>query len=181
MMGSTDQNEQIEFLLSKAIDGSLSDDEQRQLDNAIEADPSLADVLTEYRNTNRAIQDWATELPEVDWERFTRTIREGCLAGSKTIDHHGPRRILRILTPLAVAATVAFVFIITQKSPTSTESAFNIEVVYAQPTSPAAGTIEISFDQTDASAPEELAPSIAMAAVGTQVRWPEFEDAIPGR
>lgn len=169
-MKPTDDREHIEFLLSRSLDEPLTDDEQRQLDQALADDPSLADELAAYQRADDAIQQWAGEVPEVDWDAFGESIRT---QQADSASDHRPLRIIRILAPLAVAAAVAFAFMISEKP---TESPSDIVVEYVQSDDSVDDEIEISFDQTESLETEYIRPSIAMAAVGTHVRLPSLDD-----
>ncbi|MFH0982306.1 MAG: hypothetical protein V2A79_12305 [Planctomycetota bacterium] len=95
-----------EFLVSRYLDGDLTDAERREMENALHADPALARLLEAYRRTEALLRAQRDRGPELDWERFASEIRRRCaVEGTK------PRWSVfyRLYAPLATAAVIALV------------------------------------------------------------------------
>ncbi|MCP4248674.1 MAG: hypothetical protein GY778_16640 [bacterium] len=103
MTDSRDPSEQQEFLLSQYLDGDLDEESRRRLEDRLQTDAALADALERLRQVDRLVRESAGPVPELDWERFAAQAamrREGLPEWGRR------RRILRLYTPLAAAATI---------------------------------------------------------------------------
>ncbi len=166
-MSRANDNERIEFLLSRSLDGDLTAEERRELDAALAADPSLVELLASYEDVDRTIRDAAESVPEIDWSRFEDRVRQGrAETGRSTL-----RWPLRLFVPLAAAAAVALMFMLVE-SPTEEMRSSGIVVQY-DATPPSTGIVEVSYDTTETVVEE---PTIAVAAIGRELHWPTPED-----
>jgi anti-sigma factor RsiW len=103
---SNDEAEQLEFLLSRYLDGDLDGPTKADLERRLEADAELAAALEDLSRTDRLIQAWAGPVPRIDGERFVEEA-----ARRRRLDHAWRRRWhrLRVFAPIAAAATIMLV------------------------------------------------------------------------
>ncbi len=72
----TDRNDTIEQLLSRRLDGDLTDDEQARLLKALEANAELADVGQQYDRLNRLLSTWRSLPADLDWPALGREVSD---------------------------------------------------------------------------------------------------------
>jgi hypothetical protein len=176
-------DEELEFLISQYLDGTLDESQQEALVERIRQNPELARVLEEYRATDRMIRQAAGEVPEIDWAEFEAGVRRGRQASR--VGSGGWRKTIRIFAPLAAAAAVAIVFsLLYQARPDrgSVGAASRVVTVVeiarpAEPTpEPGDAFVSYSYEPDKSYEQEQSAersrPIIALAAVGADVDWP---------
>ena len=66
------------FLLSRQLDGDLTDDERRRIDDALCLSESLRDDAASMRKTNDILRRWAGAPVELDWEGHAALINARC-------------------------------------------------------------------------------------------------------
>ena len=64
-----------EFLISRYLDGDLSEAGRREVERALRDDPAWAGLLESYRRTDTLIRSLGALGPELDWERFAWEVR----------------------------------------------------------------------------------------------------------
>jgi len=94
-----------EFLASQYVDGQLDDDQRRQFERRLAADPELAACVKGYRAIDRHLQR-LREPPELDWDRFATQVGE---RWAREQAHRRRGRMIRRLGGLAAAAVFGLV------------------------------------------------------------------------
>ena len=100
---SNDDREQLEFLLSRYLDGDLDQTARAQLERRLETDAELAASLEALKRTDQLIRAWAGPVPEVDGQRF---VEEAARRRRADDARRRRRRILRVYAPLSAAAMI---------------------------------------------------------------------------
>ena len=107
-----------EFLISRYLDGDLSEARRREIERALRDDPAWAGLLESYRRTDALIRSLGALRPEWDWERFVWEVRR------RREDADARRRRTtwyRVYVPLASAAVIALMctayFLLPRESP----------------------------------------------------------------
>lgn len=80
--------EDIDFLASRGLDGDLSQDEQRQLDRALDSSDSLRADAAAMRKVNELIRRWAATPVEIDWDTHAKLIHARCQSDDES--HNQP-------------------------------------------------------------------------------------------
>ncbi len=176
-------DDELEFLISQYLDGTLDEARQQALVERIQQDPDLERLLEEYRATDRIVRRAAGEVPEIDWAEFEAGVRRGRQASR--VGSGSCRKTIRVFAPLAAAAAVAIVFsLLYQVRPDrgSVGPASRVVTVVeiarpADPTpEPGEAFVSYSYEPDESYEREQSAkPSravIALAAVGADVDWP---------
>ncbi len=81
------------FLVSRSLDGELSADERRRLDELLAESPSLGEEARQIQSTDAAIRQWGRTRVELDWEHHAKLI-QGVLAESSDSGLGGVDRLL---------------------------------------------------------------------------------------
>lgn len=100
---SNDDREQLEFLLSRYLDGDLDQAARAELQRRLDTDPALAASFEALQGTDRLIRAWAGPVPEVDSQRF---VEEAARRRRADDARRRRRRILRVYAPLSAAAMI---------------------------------------------------------------------------
>jgi len=75
-MTTSDYNpHDIEFLISRAIDGDLGPDEQRLLQERLARSGDLRDEAERLRKVAQLVSQWGTEQPDVDWASHAKLVQ----------------------------------------------------------------------------------------------------------
>jgi anti-sigma factor RsiW len=62
--------DQLEFLISQYVDGTLPADEKAALEHLLQSDTEAQQILNEYRSLNTLLQTQLPSLPEMNWDQF---------------------------------------------------------------------------------------------------------------
>ena len=100
-----DNREELEFLLSRYLDGDLDDADRQRLERRLAVDAELAGLLDEFRRTDRLVQAWSEPRPKLDWERQAVRINERIEHDRNRGQRH--KRILWLSGSLSAAAMIA--------------------------------------------------------------------------
>src|SRR5215510_11501526 len=65
--------DELEFLISQHLDGTLNPVEQAMLDETLATDSEARAMLAEYRGLNAIVKS-ALPAPDVDWDQFAARI-----------------------------------------------------------------------------------------------------------
>lgn len=95
-----------EFLISRYIDGDLSETERREFERALRDDAALVRLLEDYRRTDAMVKALRDTGPELDWERFACEV--GRRRESEAV-RRGRFLVHWWRAPLAAAAAIALV------------------------------------------------------------------------
>ena len=100
---ASDDAEQLEFLVSRYLDGDLDQAARVELERRLEGDAELAASLEALRRTDRVVRAWAGPVPELDRERVVAEA-----APRRRTDDAWRRRrhVLRLYAPLSAAAMI---------------------------------------------------------------------------
>lgn len=94
------------FLMSRQLDGDLTPDERRQLDELLSRDAEADRQMREYARLDQLLGEWGRAEPRIEWGRFQRDvlaeIRRRPAASRRTWNF-----VIRLGTPLAAAAAIA--------------------------------------------------------------------------
>jgi len=159
-----------EFAISRVLDG----EEQAEGDWAAHAqrDPHLGLLAHQYRRLERVVRAWGSIEPPIDHERLYERLCETIHAEAAGRVSQWPRRIIRLYTPLAAAASLAIVaglwWSMRSGPPTMVPGPARVEFALVGP--PAAApqakpVVEFSFDL----APDAPIQSVARAGEGSGV------------
>lgn len=180
---SRNAREEMEFLASRYVDGTLEERERLVLEARLDADPQLARWVEQLRALNAMMAGDDLVAPQLDWNRFEVQVR----TRRKATKRLNARRslIFKFLAPMAVAASILFVVWLMPddvlKTPaTMPGGAVEIIARFAMP-HPVPTESDDSFVSCvfgfrdldeDWPEPESTGPVFAQAAVGEHVRWP---------
>lgn len=173
---ASDEAEQLEFLLSRYLDGDLDQAARVELERRLEGDAELGASLEALRRTGRLVRAWAGPVPELDAERFVEEA-----ARRRRVDDAWRlrRRILRLYGPLSAAAIIllAVTLYFAVRSPHLGAGGKAVALVYVHRADawqhvPGSGQAfsEVSFDRRPpletAVVPSGPRPVVAVAAAG---------------
>lgn len=74
------------FLLSRRLDGDLTDKERRQLDEALKSSESLRAEEASIKKLNALLRRWSSAPVELDWEAHAALINGRCEAADTSQD-----------------------------------------------------------------------------------------------
>jgi anti-sigma factor RsiW len=145
--------DELEFLISQYVDGTLNPLEQAGLEEILATDRNARALLAEYQGFNAMVKT-ALPAPDVDWEQFAARV------SAETAKHDVPVRHfrLRLATVSKFAALAATVAI-----------AFGIATKFRTPPGPGSTHVETGSQLAISTTPVEVqisaAPALAAAPV----------------
>lgn len=99
---------EMEYLISRYADGTLSEPERRKAIQLIESNPECRRWLAGHRQLKEVLADWSSRIPMLDWTAFNGEL-------AKEIDQKiqiGDAQINRIRRRLGVAAVAGLLGLI---------------------------------------------------------------------
>jgi hypothetical protein len=72
-----------EFLLSRTLDEDLSDEERRQLEEALAASDSLREAQRHYARLHELLRSFAVEQLDVDWDAFAANVEQASVSAKQ--------------------------------------------------------------------------------------------------
>lgn len=140
-------DEHDEFLLSRFLDGDLSDEEADALNARLENEPALRAMLDDMTRIDSLLTERREERPNVDWSRFHARVMDQ--VSDESVPMARTLRFpywLRVAVPVAVAASIALV--VTLRSPMQVPKASpapTMRVAYRTPAPAAEGRLVIAY------------------------------------
>ncbi len=97
--------DQLEFLISQYVDGTLPPDEHAALEHRLQSDTKARQILNEFRSLNDLLRTQLPSIPDVNWDQFAAGTSRAIA------DEEAPAIRMRIFTwsRLAIAASVLLV------------------------------------------------------------------------
>lgn len=142
-------NEHDEFLLSRFLDGDLSETESAALKERLEREPDLRSALNAMTRIDGLLAERSQETSRVNWDRFHAQVMDRLLTESAPVQRtlRFPNW-LRVAMPIAVAASIALVITLRQQWPDRKESsAPTVRVAYHTPAPAPAGKLVVRYDR----------------------------------
>jgi len=152
-------DEHDEFLLSRLLDGDLSDDEAAALHARLEREPELRSLLDALTRIDTLLADRRDERPAVNWARFHARVMDQ-VSDQSALSGRTLRfpRWLRVTVPIAVAAGIALVVTVRQLPQMIQDSpAPSVQVAYRTPAPDQAGRIVVEYNRNPAPAHHDRA------------------------
>ncbi|MGC8561104.1 MAG: anti-sigma factor family protein [Phycisphaerae bacterium] len=99
---------EMEYLISRYADGTLSEPERRKAIQLIESNPECRRCLAGHKQVNEVLADWSSRVPMLDWTTFdselAKKIDQKIQAGNMRLN-----RIRRWLGAAAVAGLAGLI------------------------------------------------------------------------
>ncbi|MBP7933010.1 MAG: hypothetical protein KA354_00060 [Phycisphaerae bacterium] len=104
-------DERDELLLSRLLDGDLTEPEEIELAARLEREPELRASRDALARLNQALVARRQDVPNVDWARFRSRVMDSVETQSSAARLIRFPRWLRVTAPLAAAAVLALVIL----------------------------------------------------------------------
>ncbi|MEE9294161.1 MAG: hypothetical protein V3W34_04230 [Phycisphaerae bacterium] len=167
--------EQIEFLISQYLDGTLDETARRGLEKRLKRDVQLARTLEAYRAVDGLVREWGGDVPEPDWSRFDEEFQRRRAALDRPAGGNG--LIFRLFVPAAAAAALIALFVFLQDPLGVTTGLPEVMVRIGRPM-PVPRDDEdayVSYSREAGVIVDRIPMVIAQAAVGRHVRFPTID------
>lgn len=142
-------DEHDEYLLSRLLDGDLSDAEAADLNARLECEPELRATLDAMSRIDGLLVERREDRPDVDWDQFHSQVMDR--VSTKSVSLPQTLRFpawLRVAVPVAVAASIALVITLWQSPQDVAKSPVQpMRVAYRVPTRQAADQIIVQYNR----------------------------------
>ncbi len=98
----------MEFLISRYADNTLSEPERQRARQLLESDPACRQWLSHHRQIQELLSDWASRVPMLDWKTFDARLET-------RLDQHlaaQARHVVHLRRWLAVSAAAGIILLV---------------------------------------------------------------------
>ena len=164
-------DERDELLLSRLLDGDLTEREETELKARIEREPDLRTSRDALTRLNDALVARRSDVPKVDWGRFRSRVMDSIEVQASSAKVIRFPRWLRVAAPLAAAAVLALMVVLSRPHGTPENKGGGVKPIdvaqVVPPTVEPGGSILVKFDRP--SSPTTPRPTV-VAQAGTVAR-----------